>query len=148
ALAAAMPLRCEGPGDDPGPVRMLDGSASQCERSARSGARSSVRFVSDGGEQFEYRFLNSRVHLPPTSNAFHAARHEPELIDSDTEQQFADAARRRAQQRRIDAYSTMRSTVFQSLDEFVDVVGPGSGVGSTVRAARRSIERLRAKLVR
>ena len=97
---------------------------------------------STGGDEVEYRFLHRDPTRPPTSNPHLALRGEPEMISAEYEQGLADAARLRDRQRRLAAYRSMRESVFGTLDEFVRAVGPQGGVGSSVRAARRSIDQL------
>jgi hypothetical protein len=103
--------------------------------------------VNDGGDSqrvkaSDPRLLHRRSELGYTPLLNYALHDEPEAITAVEQERQSRAARLRERQRRLDAFVALRATILPALDTFLDVVGPSNGIGSTARAARRSIERL------
>jgi hypothetical protein len=85
--------------------------------------------------------LNARVHLPPTDNVFHAARHEPELIDAVTKQEYADGARRRDREQRVRTWAMARVEIANAVT-VRSACRVDRGLVSDLRVIERQVERV------
>jgi hypothetical protein len=94
------------------------------------------------------RLLAQRSEHGYTDRLDLALHDEPEAIRADEQEQQTQAAHRRDRQRRLEAFVALRDVVFVATDDFLDVVGPAGGIGSNVRAIRRSVALLEQRVAR
>jgi len=98
--------------------------------------------VADG----EYRFLHRDATRPPTDNPQLAVRHEPELVDANTEARYAADARRAAEARLRAAWKDAHDGITGAVRDFRAAGVTDRRVLSDLRAVERGVGRVDQRL--